>query len=366
VSNPEAHGSEDDSFARWMETAIRFGIVLLMAALCLQILVPFVVPVAWGIIIAVALRPVHVWLGDALGGRARTSAGLLTVVLLVLVIAPAGFFAGSIVDSAGTLAKHLSAESFKFPPPPAAVRDWPLIGEPIYSFWSQAKANLGGTLKQFSSEIAAVGGWLLSTSAGTGLAILQFLVSIIVAGVLLASADAGQRVANAISIRVAGTEGEGYVEMAASTVRSVCVGIIGVAVIQAALISVGFLVAGVPHAGLWAALCLFLAILQLTPMLVVVPIVFYVFSTESTAVAVVFTIWELLAGASDNVLKPILLGRGAHVPMLVIFLGSIGGFISYGFIGLFVGAVVLSLGYELFMAWLGLAATVGGPEASAP
>lgn len=366
MSNPEVRGLDDDSFARWMETAIRFGIVLLMAALCLQILVPFAAPVAWGIIIAVAVRPVHVWMGDALGGRARTSAGLLTVVLLALLIAPAGFFAGSIVDSAGTVAKHLSAESFELPEPPAAVRDWPLIGEPIYSFWSQAKANLGGTLKQFSSEIAAVGGWLLSTSAGTGLAILQFLVSIVVAGVLLASADAGQRVANAISSRVAGAEGEGYVEMAASTVRSVCVGIIGVAAIQAALISLGFLVAGVPHAGLWAALCLFLAILQLPPMLVVIPIIFYVFSTESTTVAVMFTIWELIAGASDNVLKPLLLGRGAHVPMLVIFLGSIGGFISFGFIGLFVGAVVLSLGYQLFMAWLGLTVVADDPEAGVP
>ena len=132
------------------------------------------------------------------------------------------------------------------------------------------------------------------------------------------------------------------------------------------LISLGFLVAGVPHAGLWAALCLFLAILQLPPMLVVAPIIFYVISVESTTVAVVFTIWELLAGASDNVLKPILLGRGAHVPMLVIFLGSIGGFISFGFIGLFVGAVVLSLGYELFMAWLGLTAPSDPQEAVAP
>ena len=353
MSSPEVSTPADDSLARVIETAVRFGIVLLLAALCFKILMPFAAPVAWGIIIAVALRPVHVRIAAALGGYAGVSAGVLTLALLVLLIAPAGIFAGSILDSAGAMASHLGNETFELPPPPEALRGWPVIGEPLYGFWSRATTNLGGTLSQFSSEIRAVGGWLLSTSAGTGLAFLQFLISIIIAGILLASADAGQRVANAITIRVAGAQGQGYVDMAASTVRSVCVGILGVAVIQAALISVGFVAVGLPHAGLWAALCLFLAILQLPPTLVVIPIIFYVFSTESTLVAVSFTAWELVAGASDNVLKPILLARGVKVPMLVIFLGSIGGFMSFGFIGLFVGAVVLSLGYELFMAWLG-------------
>ena len=127
---------------------------------------------------------------------------------------------------------------------------------------------------------------------------------------------------------------------------------LGVAVIQAALLTVGFIAIGLPHAGIWSVLCLGLGVLQLPTTLLVIPIVVYVFATEPTLPAVVFTAWSAVAGLSDNVLKPILLGRGTSVPMLVIFLGSIGGFLLSGFIGLFVGAIVLSLGYEILQAWV--------------
>jgi predicted PurR-regulated permease PerM len=353
VESSQAQTSNEDSLARAVETTVRIAIVLLLVALCLQILAPFAAPVAWGIIIAVALTPVHDRIVTTTGRSTRLSAIVLTLVLLLLLIVPAVIFAGSIIESASGLAEQLGGEEFALPPPPEGVQSWPLIGEKVYQVWSQATTNLGAALSQFESEIRAVGGWLLSTSAGTGIAFLQFLISIIIAGVLLASGHAAQRAAVAISIRLAGVHGRDYVDMAAATVRSVCVGILGVALIQAALISVGFLAVGLPHAGLWAALCLFLAILQLPPALVVLPTIFYIASTESTLIVVVYSAWELVASMSDSVLKPILLARGVAVPMLVIFLGSIGGFMSFGFIGLFIGAVVLSLGYELFMAWLG-------------
>ncbi len=118
------------------------------------------------------------------------------------------------------------------------------------------------------------------------------------------------------------------------------------------LIGIGLIVGGIPHAGVWSALCLFLAVVQLPPTIVVLPIVIYVLSDGATVGSVVFTLWMILASASDNVLKPILLARGVDVPMLVIFIGSIGGFVSSGFVGLFIGPVVLSVGYELFLAWI--------------
>lgn len=365
MSSPEASRSNEEPLATAVETAVRLGIVLLLVALCLQILAPFAAPVAWGVIIAVALAPVHNRVCAALGGRTRLSSGLLALSLLVLLIVPVVIFAGSLLESASGLAEQLGGDSFELPPPPEGVRGWPLIGEQLYATWSQATTNLGAALSQFAPEIRAVGGWLLSTSAGTGIAFLQFLISIVISGVLLASAEGGRRAADAITTRLAGSGGRDYVDMAAATVRSVCVGILGVAVIQAALISAGFLAVGLPHAGVWAALCLFLAILQLPPALVVLPTIFYVFSTESTTIAVIYAIWEIAAGASDTVLKPILLSRGVAVPMLVIFLGSIGGFISFGFIGLFIGAVVLSLGYELFMTWLGETQTPEEQQVSA-
>jgi predicted PurR-regulated permease PerM len=187
---------------------------------------------------------------------------------------------------------------------------------------------------------------------GTGLAIAQSLLSIVIAAAMLVGASGGAEMANRISTRLAGTSGDRIVRMTAQTIRSVAVGIVGVAIIQASLISVGFLAAGIPHAGVWSLLCLILAVLQITPSLVVIPVVFYVFSHASTPVAVAFLIWEIAASLSDNFLKPILLARGVEVPMLVIFMGAIGGFIMSGFVGLFIGAVILSLGYELATAWI--------------
>jgi predicted PurR-regulated permease PerM len=140
--------------------------------------------------------------------------------------------------------------------------------------------------------------------------------------------------------------------MAGATIRSVAQGVLGVAIIQAILAGIGLLAIGVPYAGIWTLLVLLLAIMQVPTILVLGPIMLYVFSVEATLPAVLFMIWGLLVGFSDNVLKPLLLGRGLDVPMLVILMGAIGGMIFSGIIGLFVGAVVLSVGYRLFTAWL--------------
>jgi predicted PurR-regulated permease PerM len=341
----------DPFLERAVETSVRLALVVLLVVLCLVILAPFAGPVAWGIIIAVALAPLHRRLTDALGGRERIAAGLLAFLGLALLIVPTLAFAGSVIDGAGEAAGHLSGGGPHVPPPPDDVRAWPLVGDRVYSTWNQASRDFSGTLERFEPQLEAFAGWLIATSAGTGIAFLQFLISIVIGGVLLAAAEDGRRIAEKLAARLVGGRGDTVIELATSTVRSVCVGVLGVAVIQATLISVGFLAVGLPNAGLWAALCLFLAVLQLPPFLVVLPTIVYVFHTEPTTVAVLFLVWELLAGFSDNVLKPILLSRGVEVPMLVIFLGSIGGFIAFGFIGLFVGAVVLSLGYRLVRAW---------------
>jgi predicted PurR-regulated permease PerM len=192
----------------------------------------------------------------------------------------------------------------------------------------------------------------LSAAAGVGAGILKFVVSIIIAGVLLANDAGGGQAARAIATRLTAERGNESVELAAATVRSVTLGILGVALIQTLLASLGFLLVGVPGAGLWALFVLILAVVQLPTILVLGPIIVYVFSTSSTATAVVFAIWSLLVGMSDAFLKPLLMGRGVDVPMLVIFIGAIGGFVTSGIIGLFVGAVILALGYKLFLAWL--------------
>jgi predicted PurR-regulated permease PerM len=188
--------------------------------------------------------------------------------------------------------------------------------------------------------------------AGFGMGVLQFVVSIIIAGVLLAYSDAVGKGTTQVFIRLAGKNGENLASTIVTTVRSVVKGILGVAVIQAAMAGLGFFIAGVPYAGVWTVACLFFAIIQVGAGPVAIPVMIYMFSATDTLTAVLLAIWLVITLVSDNILKPLLLGRGAPAPMLVVFLGAIGGFITVGFLGLFLGAVVLTIGYKLFMVWL--------------
>jgi predicted PurR-regulated permease PerM len=173
----------------------------------------------------------------------------------------------------------------------------------------------------------------------------------VVSGVLLANAQAAYKVTRSLANRLFGEKGPEFQELVGSTIRGVTFGIIGVAVIQSVFAALGFLVVRLPATGLWAVFFLIAAVLQLGG-LVLIPAVIYVFATAATTNAVIFLIWCIIVGLMDNVLKPILLGRGVPVPIAVVFLGAIGGFMAMGIIGLFVGAIVLSVGYKLFLAWL--------------
>ena len=345
--------SSDRAFlARATEATIHIGLVVLLAYWCFHIFQPFFNTVVWGIIIAVATHPVHRRLEASLGGRGKLAATLITLLALVLLIIPALALSGTVFDAAHMLSTGLRDGSLQVPPPPEKVSAWPLVGEQLYKTWSLASTNLEAALTKMAPHLKGLGAWLLGSVAGTGAGILKFMISIIIAGVLLAQAGQGHRAAQALAARVAGQRGGELVDLAAATVRSVTQGILGVALIQSILSGLGCLAAGVPGAGLWALLVLLLAVVQLPALLVLGPIIIYVFSTANTVTAVLFMVWSLIVGLSDNFLKPILLGRGVEVPMVVIFLGAIGGFITSGIIGLFVGATILTLGYKLFLAWL--------------
>ena len=335
-----------------LEATIRIGLLVLLAAWCFEIVKPFVIPIAWGIIIAVGAYPAFLSLRRRLGGRRVLSATLITLVGLLVLIVPTVMLSGTLIDSAQGLAEGLQEGTIAVPPPSERVKEWPMVGEKLYAYWTQASENLAATLAKIAPQLKAVGSWLLSTAAGAGFAILQFVIAIVLAGVFLANAEAGGKATYAIAARLAEEKGAEFAKLAESTVRSVTRGILGVALIQSLLIGVGFLVMDIPGAGLWVLLCLILSVVQIGPFPVVLPVLIYVFSTADTVPAVLFLIWSLLVGSVDNVLKPILLGRGVEVPMAVIFVGAIGGFIASGIIGLFVGAVVLVLGYKLFLAWL--------------
>jgi predicted PurR-regulated permease PerM len=345
--------SEDRAFVkRATEASIQIGLVVLLAYWCFQIFQPFFDTIVWGIIIAVATHPLYRRLKSALGGHGKLAATVITLLALVLLIVPIVILSETLFDSAHVLSTELHERTLHVPPPSEKVRSWPIIGEHLYKTWSLASTNLEAALSGMAPQLRAFGSWFLGAAAGTGASILKFLFSIIIAGVLLAKAGQGHQAAQALGNRLAGQRGDELVDLAGATVRSVTQGILGVALIQSILAGLGCLVAGVPGAGLWALLILLLAVVQLPPLMILGPIIIYVFSTADTATAVLFTIWSVFVGASDTFLKPIFLGRGVQVPMVVIFIGAIGGFITSGIIGLFIGATILALGYRLFLAWL--------------
>jgi predicted PurR-regulated permease PerM len=226
------------------------------------------------------------------------------------------------------------------------------MGGRLHALWATASGNLEAALGQVKPQLKAIGHWILSTGATAGFGIVMFALSIVIAGVLLSYGDRATDVARRLARRLVQERGDELVELTRVTVQSVTRGILGVALIQAVLAGIGLLAAGVPAAGLWALLVLLMAVVQIPALLLLGPIIVYVFATSSTMMAVLFAIWTLAVSLSDNVLKPMLLGRGVDVPMLVIFMGAIGGFILEGIIGLFVGPVLLAVGYTLFEAWL--------------
>ncbi len=353
--NTSSQPSNDKLFvARALEATIHIGLVVLLLYWCFKIGQPFIQIIVWGIIIAVAIHPGYNRLKSALGGRGRLAAILITLFALIVLLVPAYLFSGSLINTAKEYSALLDAGTLSVPPPSESVRSWPVIGEPFYKFWNLASNNLGATLSKITPQLKKIGIPLLSAAASAGVGVLKFVVSIIIAGVLLSNDAGGGQAARAIATRLAGERGTMTVELAVATVRSVTLGILGVALIQTLMAGLGFLLVGVPGAGLWALLVLIFAVVQLPTILVLGPIIVYVFSTSSTVIAVVFTIWSILVGISDAFLKPLLMGRGVDVPMLVIFIGARGGFMPSGIIGLFVGAIIFSLGYKLFILWLNM------------
>jgi len=335
-----------------LEAVIRIGLVILLVWWCFLIFKPFLFPVLWAVIIACAVYPFYRKLEKGLGGRSKLTAALFTIAALALLMVPTVMLFGSVLHSVKEMSASFQNGTLTIPPPTDSVATWPIIGEPLYKFWQSASVNLEAALFQIGPHLKGIAGGLLSSGAGLALAILQFVISILIAGVFLANTESCYQAAIKIFSRLTGKRGPELVDLSSATIRSVAQGVVGVAIIQSVLAGLGMLVAGVPGAGLWALLVLLLAVMQLPALLVMGPIIVYYFSVAGTGAAVTFAIYGVLVSSSDTFLKPLFLGRGVKTPMLVVLIGALGGMMLSGIIGLFVGAVVLSLGYMLFQAWL--------------
>ena len=352
-SPPDAPLDEVALRARTIRIGVQLTLLVLLFVWCFQIVRPFITPVVWGAILAVAVHSPYVRLRGLLGDLAGLAAALLVGLALFGVIGPTLALTASLVETTAGLSDELHQGRLEVPPPPEKVRDWPVVGGPVYETWRGASENLEAALLRARPQLKTIGSWLLFTAGSTGRGILLFVIAIVIAGAFLAKTESTTGAVRRVTLALAGPRGPALVDLAGATILGVTKGILGVAVVQALLSGLGMLAVGVPAAGLWTLLVLVLAVIQLPPTLVLLPVVVYVFSVEeSTAVSVLFAVWSVLAGTCDTFLKPLLMGRGLELPTLVIFIGAIGGFMLEGIIGLFVGAVVLALGYTLLVAWV--------------
>jgi len=340
-------------FMNWsVESALRIGLLFLIILISFLIFKPFIVLMAWGAIIAIAFYPLQKKLTGFFKGKGSVAATILTLILMAILIVPTILFVNTLVDSTTGIADGLKMGTLAIPAPNESVKDWPLIGEQIYDFWNLSTTNLEAALLKFAPQVSKIGAWLLESIGGLVGSVFIFFIALIISGMFLSNADGAYSFMISFSEKLVGQKGKQLVNNSRGTVQSVVKGVIGVAAIQATLIGVGFWAAGIPGASVLTLLVFILALVQLPTILIVLPVIIYVFSVESTTIAVIFAIYEMVAGLSDNILKPLLLGRGVEIPMLVILIGSIGGMILMGMIGLFVGAVVFALAYQLFNDWI--------------
>ena len=337
---------------RSLEATIRIGLLLIITIWCFKIVEPFITTIIWGAIIAVAAHPLYLRLRKTLGDRNKLTAILFTLTFLIILIAPSALLTETLIEGLKMLAEKIKEGSLSIPKPPENLNKIIIIGEPITKFWLLASENFSSAIQELTPTLKIIGRWLLSAATSAGIAILHFVFAIIIAGFLLANSAGSHRVLRAITHRLVHEKGGEFADLFENTVRSVANGILGVAFLQSILAGLAFMLAGVPLAGLWALLSLILSIAQIGVTPIVVPIIIYLFYTAQTTTAVALIVFYIFLALIDHILKPILLGRGVKTPMAIIFIGAIGGLLSYGVIGLFIGAVILALGYELFLLWL--------------
>jgi predicted PurR-regulated permease PerM len=333
------------------DITIKMLVMLLIIVWCLAILYPFVSIILWSLILALAMHPLHSRMTKWLGGRRKLASFIIVFVILGLVMLPTGLLIESLVQEVKELKVSYESGTLTIPPPTEKVKEWPLVGNKLYEVWNSASVSIEQTILKHKEQLLGVGTKVAKGIMSTAGSVIQIMISLIIAGILLCFGSTGTAVRKVFH-KLAGSRGDEFAEMTVQTVANVVKGILGVALILAILHGILFMLAGVPLAGIWTLIVFVLAVLQIPLFIVTLPIIIFMFATKSIVAAILWTVGLLIIGFSDNILRPLLLGKGAPVPMLVIFIGVIGGFILSGFIGLFTGAIVFSIGYKLFIQWL--------------
>lgn len=344
-----------------VERAIGLALLALLIWLVLLIVQPFAGALIWAIVLAVALWPVFVRLRTAFGGRGGLAALVVTLVLLAVMVVPIVRLALDVGRQADELVRLgdelLRARS---PAPPAWLAQLPLLGAWVESFWSTLLVDREAALGQLLPYLREIWPRLLEFGAGLGLVALQLLLSVLLTGLLLVHGELCADYVRRFVVRIAGERAEHLVDVAGGTVRAVALGVVGTAIVQALLALVGYLLAGIPAAGLLALLVFAFSVVQLPVLIATMPAALWLFYQEGvTPAAVLLAVWVVAVSLIDNFMRPYLISQGTPLPVLLIILGVVGGLLAFGPIGLFFGAVVIAVAHRLLLDWLDLPAASG-------
>ena len=333
------------------------------------ILKPFLLALIWAIMIVVATWPLLLGAQSWLGGKRSLAVVVMIVAAMAILIAPITVAVVTVVDhSLDIAAGSKSLVSFALAPPPDWVERLPVVGAKIASEWRRlAAGGAEGLAVHGLPYVDNVVGWFVSQVGGLGLMLFHFALTLLIAAILYVNGETAADYARRFAARLGGARGENALRLAAQAIRGVALGVVVTAVVQSVLAGIGLALVGIPYAVILTAVMLFLGIAQIGPMPVMVPAVIWLYWDGHAGLGTVLLVWTAVVGTMDNVLRPILIRRGADLPLLLIFSGVIGGLFAFGVIGLFVGPVVLAVAYTLLNAWIDATApaAVAGSEAAA-
>jgi len=344
-------------------TMLQVAFIGVLAAGCFWILRPFLLPMIWATAIVVATWPLMLRLQAYLGGRRGLAVTVMTLGLLLVLLVPLAFAIAAIAQNADRMVGWAnSLAGFSVPPPPDWVARLPLVGATIATQWQQvAGIGTGGISARLAPYASTIVRWFVGQVGNVGIMLVQFLLTVVVAAVLYASGETAASGVRRFARRLAGARAESVLRLAAQAVRAVALGVVVTALVQAILGGIGLAICGVPFAGVLIAVMLILGIAQLGPGFVLIPAVVWLYWKGDSTWGTVLLLWSLLVLGLDNFLRPMLIKRGADLPLLLIFTGVIGGLVAFNIIGLFIGPVLLAVGYTLLTDWV-----AKGEEETAP
>ena len=337
----------------FIQLAIRLVLLAFLLYWSFVLVRPFIPILAWSMVLTVAFYPAYNWLSIRLGNRPKVAALIITMINLAIIIGPVTWLGFGLIDGLQGFAAQLGEGSFAVPSPPEGIKDWPIVGARIYGLWDQASTNLRAALRELAPHLKPLAGPVLAFAGSAGVGTFKFILSVVLAGFLFLYGPDLVAATRRIQARLIAQRSEDFVGLAGLTIRTVSQGVIGVAVLQSLLAGIGLKLAGVPHAGVLAFVVLILAILQIGSVIVILPVIVWIWATKEFTAALLLTVYLLIVSLADNVLKPMLMGRGLSTPMFVIFIGVMGGMLAHGIVGLFVGPIILAVVWELMMAWIG-------------